>query len=139
MPATEALLLDTHAWVWFAIGDVRLKPKTIEAVQAAGRQGKLYLAAISLWEVAMLAAKGRIELGTQTENWLLEASLRTSVTVVPLDAAIAASSCAIELPQGDPADRMIVATALKLGASVLTADEQIQAYAKRLQLNIIKP
>jgi len=56
MPTTEALLLDTHAWVWFASGDVQLKPKTIEAVQAAGRQGKLYLAAISLWEVAMLAA-----------------------------------------------------------------------------------
>jgi len=87
----------------------------------------------------MLAAKGRIELGTQTENWLLETSLRTRVTVIPLDAAIAASSCAIELPQGDPADRMIVATALKLGASVLTADEQIQAYAGQPQLNIIKP
>jgi len=139
MSTTEALLLDTHAWIWFASGEVRLKPNTVEAVQAAGRQGTLYLAAISLWEVALLAAKGRIVLGTQTENWLLEASLRTRVTVVALDAAIAAKSCAIELPRGDPADRMIVATALRLGACLLTADEQIQTYAQRLQLGVVAP
>lgn len=139
MPTAEALLLDTHAWLWFASGEARLKPKTVEAIQAAGRQGKLYLAAISLWEAAMLAAKGRIELGTRTEDWLLEASLRTRVTVVAIDAVIAAKSCAIQLQQGDPADRMIVATALRLGASLLTADERIWANAKRLQLNVIKP
>jgi PIN domain nuclease of toxin-antitoxin system len=140
MQTADALLLDTHVWVWFASGEAsKLKPKTVETIQIAGRTGRLRLAAISLWEVAMLAAKGRIEIDLDIQDWLNEAVLRTGVAIVPLDTAIAARSCQIELLQADPADRIIVASALKADASLMTADAKIQAAAKRLELNIIKP
>ncbi len=140
MPKPEPLLLDTHVWIWFASGNERqLEARTVERIRAAGRAGRLYLAAISLWEVAMLAAKGRVVLAPDTESWLLEAILHSRVSMVPIDAAIAAKSCALELAHADPADRMIVASALDAGAVLLTADETILQAARRLGLRAARP
>jgi PIN domain nuclease of toxin-antitoxin system len=87
----------------------------------------------------MLAVKGRIQLGLETESWLLQAVLRSRVAVVPLDAWVAARSCALPLPHADPADRMIVASALHTGAALISADENILRAAKRVGLRVIAP
>lgn len=138
--AAAGLLLDTHCWVWFACGESRrLGQRTIESIRSAGREARLYLAAISLWEVAMLAAKGRVELGREPEAWLREAVLRTCVSIVPIDAEVAARSCAVPLFQHDPADRLIVASALIVQAILLTSDALIHKAARRLGLRVRKP
>lgn len=140
MPMPEAVLLDTHAWIWFAIGEHgRVKPATIARIQLAGRDGQLFLANISLWETAMLAAKGRIELGMDTASWLREAIRRTCVALVPVSADIAAESCSVALRHHDPADRLIVATARMAGACLITADAAIHAAAGRIGLRVESP
>lgn len=140
MPMPEPLLLDTHVWIWFATGgEARLRQDAVASIQAAGREGRLYLADISLWETAMLAAKGRIELGLDTASWLREAIRRTCMAIIPINAAIAADSCAVELRHHDPADRLIVATARSAGACLLTADTQIYAAAERIGLRVEAP
>lgn len=86
--------------------------------------------AISLWEVALLVAKGRLEFKQELRDWFEQALQQPRVAVMPLSAAIAlrAASLGPEFHR-DPADRLIVATALELGAPLVTTDRQIRAFA----------
>ena len=126
----ELLLLDTHAWVDVVVG-APLPTETLRRVRRAVAEARLRLAAISLWEVAMLSSKGKLQLASPLAAWLETSLTRSGVVLVPLDAAIAAES--VELPgtfHGDPADRLIVATARCLRATLLTRDRKILAYAQ---------
>lgn len=132
MSAADSLLLDTHTWLWMAEGDAsRFRRKTIERIEAAAKENRLLLAAISLWEVAMLEAKGRIQLELPCSEWLKQAQRTTGAITVPIEADIAARSCALPDFHGDPADRLIVATAIHHGAALLTEDDRIVAYARK--------
>ena len=119
------ILLDTHALVWTVADSKRLSPPAAAAIRKARREDGLAIAAITLWELATLIARGRIQAyGT------LEASLRLlveGVTVKPLTAEIAA--VATQFPDDyprDPADRLIGATARVEGLMLLTRDENIR-------------
>jgi PIN domain nuclease of toxin-antitoxin system len=135
MPKTSdpgSLLLDTHVWLWVVAGDRQLAASAREMIAAAAGQGSLRLSAISLWEVAMLASRGRIVLGRPTPLWLDAALDGAAPAIEPLTPAIAAESC--ELPamfHADPADRMIVATARLTNARLMTRDRRILDYAAR--------
>lgn len=116
------ILLDTHAWLWLASDSRRL---SVDAREAIGGTGELGVAAISLWEVAMLASHGRIQLDQPTEKWLWDACSRPRIRVFPVTPDVAAVS--VDLPMhGDPADRMIVATAKVHQLTLVTADEKIR-------------
>lgn len=134
MPSSAAtpILIDTHVWLWVAGGETgRFRRRTIDLIDTAARESRLLLAAISLWEVAMLEAKGRIQLELPCGEWLKRARRNTGVMVAPLETEIAALSAALPGLHGDPADRMIVATALHHGATLLTEDDRIVAHARK--------
>ncbi|MBI5420677.1 MAG: type II toxin-antitoxin system VapC family toxin [Deltaproteobacteria bacterium] len=132
MPSPEkVLLLDTHVWLWLVGGVEPLKRPVLSAVEGAARRGRIRVSAISVWEVAMLEAKGRIRLAKDCLAWVREALAAPGTSLVPLTPEIAVESS--RLPRdfhGDPADRILVATARLLGATLLTRDERILAYGK---------
>lgn len=112
-----AAVFDTHVWVWSAAGDPRAE--TLRTFS-----GTAIVSAISQWEVSMLAMKGRLGLMPDEETWF-SANLESPVSVAPLTAEISMASCRLPDFHGDPADRIIVATAIVLGIPLITADEKI--------------
>ena len=106
------VLLDTHAWIWWLTGSGRLSGDERSGLSESAARRQLAISAISLWEAHMLNARRRIELPVPFPQWLVEASAPEVVQVVPLDAEVILALD--ELPvgfHGDPADRIIAATA----------------------------
>lgn len=112
-----AAVFDTHVWVWSAAGDPR-------AEKVREFSGTAIIPAISQWEVSMLAMKGRLSLMPDEPSWFA-ANLESPVSLAPLTAEISMASCRLPDFHGDPADRIIVATAMTLGIPLITADEKI--------------
>ena len=132
MPNREnLLLLDTHAWLWLVGGAEPLKRSVLSTVEQGARQGRIRVSAISVWEVAMLEAKGRIRLSKDCLAWVHDALASPGLSLVPLTPEIAVESSRLPWTfHGDPADRILVATARLLGATLLTRDTGILAYGK---------
>jgi len=138
MPSGERVVLDTHVWKMYVDGE-GLDAKTVRRIDAAGASGHLYVAAVTVWELAMLAARSPrrsgarerrgLTLNSPTLAWITEAVHASRVVVYPLDPAIAVDSAELPAFHGDPADRMIVATARHLGAVLVTRDAKILDYA----------
>jgi PIN domain nuclease of toxin-antitoxin system len=135
MPRTESLpnvfVLDTHVWIWIMEGiKAELSPATIRLIEQSAANSALAISAISVWEVAMLEQKGRITLSRSIDEWTKAALTAPGIRLVDLSPEIAIEST--RLPgeaHGDPADRIIIATARVLGATLITRDEQIVSYA----------
>lgn len=130
-------LLDTHTWLWFVAGDTTLDPKIRALINTAIQEGELYLSSISLWEVSMLVAKKRIVLNCPSLEWIKQAT--ANLQIINLTAAISVDSC--ELPDdfhGDPADRMIVASARVENLVLLTRDNNILKYSKKNHVQTAK-
>lgn len=123
------LLLDTHVLVWLLAGSERLGPIARKRIQQASQADQLQLSAISPWELAMLVSKGRLALDRDVGDWLRDALTLSAIRVAPLspDVAVASTRLPGDL-HGDPADRIIVATARQLGATLVTADAALLAY-----------
>jgi PIN domain nuclease of toxin-antitoxin system len=123
------IVLDTHIWVWWANQSTQLTAAYRTAIQSHAASG-LGACAISLWEVAKLAEKSRLQLSLSIDNWLAAALTLPGVSLLPLTPEIAAESAQLSPPLvGDPADQLIVATARIWHASLLTADHRLLAYA----------
>lgn len=135
----DKLVLDTHTWVWLMEGASELAPSARKHIEESAREGNLIVSAISVWEVAMLEAKGKLTFDEECTAWVQSALTAPGLSLVPLTPEIAVSST--RLPghfHGDPADRMIVATARSFGGSLVTADKAILAYAKSGHLRALK-
>jgi len=117
------IVLDTHAWIWAASAPARLGR---EARRLLARDRVRGVAAISCWEVAMLAARGRIELDRDPVTWMEDALAELRAEILPLTPTVAAASAQLGAPHGDPAARLIVATALTHGAILVTKDERLR-------------
>lgn len=125
MPPLEqigAAVLDTHAWVWMSAG-------APEARKAAAFRGRSIVSAISVWEVAMLVQKGRLDLAPDVDTWI-SANLKRPVELEPLSPAICIASSRLSEFHGDLADRLIVATAMLLGLPLMTVDKKIIEWNK---------
>ncbi|HEY0720850.1 MAG TPA: type II toxin-antitoxin system VapC family toxin, partial [Gammaproteobacteria bacterium] len=120
------ILLDTCVLIFDALTPERLSPAARDALVRGEADGKLACADISLWEIAMLVAKGRLDPGTDAATFCRLALDARGVQVLPITPEIAATSTQIELPHGDPADRLIAATAVTAGAVLLTCDEKLR-------------
>ena len=123
------IVLDTHAWVWWLGNPRRLSPRARKAIAQAMDQGSVHVSSISTWEVALLVERGRLELTMAVDDWLARAEALPFMTFVPVDNRIALTAVRLPPPfHADPADRIIVATAMTLGATLVTRDERIRAY-----------
>ncbi|GHT91305.1 twitching motility protein PilT [Betaproteobacteria bacterium] len=124
------IVLDTHALIWWATGDVtRLTPPALQALEHETGGGTIMVSSISAWELAMLVAKGRLTLQMDVSRWLSLVNQIEAVSFIPVDNEIAVSSTTLpDAFHKDPADRIIVATARKYAAPLVTADEKIRAY-----------
>lgn len=123
------ILIDTHVLIWAVQDDARLGRRARAALDEAASGDGVHVSAITPWEVALLAQKGRVTLGKEVGAWVDEALLLPGVRLMPLLPSIAVDS--VRLPgdlHGDPADRIIVATARHIGVPVLTADKAILRY-----------
>jgi PIN domain nuclease of toxin-antitoxin system len=100
--------------------------------------GRLLLSVISVWELGLLEAKGRVHLDHPCEEWVREALATPGLSVAPLTPEIALASSRLPQPfHGDPADRIIVATARSLGARLVTRDSRILEYARKRQVTVL--
>jgi PIN domain nuclease of toxin-antitoxin system len=120
------IILDTATWIWRASDPKRL---TATARRAIDRAEYSLVSAISVWEVAMLVAKRRIQLDRPIELWVDVALALPGIQLAPLTPAIAVRST--KLPgvfHPDPADRFIVATALENAVPIITPDDRIRSY-----------
>lgn len=126
------LLLDTHIALWMSRGDMRLAESTRKAIDTAWKAGdRIFLSAVSVWEIAMLVEKGAIELDLPVEAWVERFLDRPGLDAVPLDHAAAARAYNLfHWEHRDPADRLLVATAIGLGCPLVTQDDQIRRFAK---------
>ncbi len=126
------LLLDTHVWWGYLQGDENhASPSARLAADSAATAGRLRVSSISVWELAMLEAKGRVRMTEDCLSWVRDALALPGVDLVPLSPDIAVAST--RLPgdfHGDPADRILVATARALGATLVTKDRKILDYGK---------
>ena len=114
-------LLDTHVWLWGITEPERLPTSVRTELEMASEPPRL--SPISLWEVILLAERGRITLSPNPRTWLREAA--RTVREVPLTFEVAAASRRLRLDHEDPADRFIVATAKVFGLRLVTADTRL--------------
>ena len=123
------ILLDTHALVWYLDDPQNLSRRAEEAISAGFRKEGAAISDITLWEIAMLVQKGRLTFASDVEEWLTDLNTLPNFRKCRITGAVAALST--RLPDdfhGDPADRLIVATALDLGVPLATRDRRIRAY-----------
>ncbi|MBU6454976.1 MAG: type II toxin-antitoxin system VapC family toxin [Cyanobacteria bacterium REEB67] len=126
----EAILFDTHAAIWLAQGNPKIR-KSLPALQSAHEAKSLFISAISAWEIGMLVNKGRLVLPQSPMMWFNELTANFNLQVLNVDAQVAVQSSFLPgVFHGDPADRMIVATAQKYNLILLTADKAIISYSK---------
>ena len=122
-------ILDTHAWIWYLDNPLLLSDKARAVIEGARRDSSLCVSSISTWEMFMLVEKGRLSLRIPALEWLLRAERLSFLRFVPVDNDIARLSVALPYyPHQDPADRMIIATALSLGAPLVTKDRKMLEY-----------
>lgn len=132
-------VLDTHVWIWVVEGDrTALSEPAIEAIERAAKGGAVRVSAISVWEVAMLEAKGRISLSRPVDDWVHAALHAPGVRLLALSPEIAIGSTRLPgAPHGDPADRILMASARHLGGQLATCDGEILDYSAGGQLKVL--
>jgi PIN domain nuclease of toxin-antitoxin system len=110
----------------------------LKAIDEAAAIGSLLLSVISVWELGLLESKGRLQLYAPCEQWVRDALAMPGLSLAPLTPEIALASSRLPEPfHGDPADRVIVATARALGARLVTRDTKIREYARKRHLSIL--
>jgi PIN domain nuclease of toxin-antitoxin system len=121
------IVLDTHAWVWWVGETGDLSAAAERAISEAEQVG---VCTISCWEVAMLVARGRLELTPNVERWVGAALAVPRVVELQLDARTATRAGGLDREKfpGDPADRIIYATALERGTRLVSRDTDITEF-----------
>ena len=121
------IICDTHVLVLDALAPSRLSRKTRRRLKEGESAGQLACADISLWGIAMLISKRRLQVDDESETFIQTLLDSRGYRVLPMTAQIAALSQAAEIPGKDPADRLIAATALAARVELLSADQALKA------------
>jgi len=128
----QDILMDTHIWIWLMEGNpILADSKVLSMIEQAAESGILSVSAISVWEIGMLEAKIRISFTVPCMEWIHKALSIPGLQLAPLTPEIAIEST--RLPgnfHGDPADRIITATARLNNTILITKDKKILEYAK---------
>jgi PIN domain nuclease of toxin-antitoxin system len=125
-------------WIWFMLANAELAANGRNLINRAAATGRLRIAAISLWETALLASRGRVVLGQPLGQWITGAVSAPGLSIEPLLPQVAIEASSLPNPfHRDPADRLIVATARVANATLMTRDRRILDYAARGHLTAI--
>jgi PIN domain nuclease of toxin-antitoxin system len=119
------LLLDTHIWIWSLLDPGKLSRRVTTALQK--NTTEIWLSPVSVWELGILADKGRIVLNMDLEQWVEKAFKAAPLREAPLTNAVALATRKIQLPHRDPADAFLAATASIFNLTLVTADERLLA------------
>lgn len=123
------ILLDTHVLAWWVNQDKPIPPSVLKVIRQSQEEKEIYLSAITFWEVALLYKKEKINLTYDLHTWFNIVLSIPALKVINLDPSILITSVLLEPPfHADPADRIIVATAQKLGATLISKDDKILKY-----------
>jgi PIN domain nuclease of toxin-antitoxin system len=130
---TDRLLLDTHVALWLDSGDERLRASTRTLIDGCWQNdGTIMLSAITAWEIALLVDTGRIDLDVPVAAWLERFLDRPGIEAVSLSHRAASRSYQLHhLEHRDPADRLLIATAIDLACPLVTYDERIVRFGKK--------
>ena len=123
------IVLDTHTLLWW-VNDPSILSQTAKiAIDEAVNTKLVHVSCISSWEIALLVERGRLQLALDVRDWLCRCEALPFLTFVPVTNAIAVESVRLpDFPHADPADRIITATALSLGANLVTKDDKLRNY-----------
>jgi PIN domain nuclease of toxin-antitoxin system len=124
------IALDTHALVWWVAEPNRIPSKALRLIDATVKTSEpIAVSSISVWEIAMLVARGRLQLTIDVESWMSHVQALPYFAFHAVDNAIALGAERLtDFPHRDPADRFIVATALGLNATLVTGDRRLRSY-----------
>ena len=125
------ILLDTQVLIWLRLNDRRLGPQARSVADQAWQRGAAAVSTVTFWEIAMLWMKSRIALPTDPRSFR-ESLLHSGLNEIPVDGAIAVRAGVLSGLHGDPADRIIVATAME-GFQLVTSDRRILHWDGQLQ------
>jgi PIN domain nuclease of toxin-antitoxin system len=130
---TDRLLLDTHIALWLDSGDDRLRASTRALIDGCWQNGgAILLSAITVWEIALLVDTGRIDLDIPVAAWIERFLDCPGIEAVPLGHQAASRSYQLHhLEHRDPADRLLIATAIELACPLVTYDERIVRFCKK--------
>lgn len=117
------IILDTHVWIWWQSESKKLSATAFKYIEEAKEIG---VSVISCWELGMLVSKGRLGLSMEVLEWIELALQNQKTNLLPITYQIAVSSTQLHPFHGDPADRLLVATALAYQAPLISKDEKIQ-------------
>jgi PIN domain nuclease of toxin-antitoxin system len=133
----KMLLLDTHVLFWWT-EDRNLQPALRERIELARRSGSLFLSAATAWEIGILVGKGQYALPRSPLEWWTLLVTKGGAIQVPIDGEIALRSWSLPgTIHNDPADRLILATALLKGMTLVTRDQKLIDYARLHAVDIL--
>ncbi|MBS1815570.1 MAG: type II toxin-antitoxin system VapC family toxin [Acidobacteria bacterium] len=126
------ILLDTHVWLWMVDDLPSLHSTVRKPIAEAADKRELFLSPISMWEISLKASRRKLDLGMPVRKWLHTAVERSRVLLAPIDVEVACECAALPTDfHGDPADRIIAATARAEGFTLVTHDKTLLQLAKR--------
>lgn len=140
MSRPDRVLLDTHVWLWLALGVPRkFSPGALRILEEAAKSGGLMLSVVSIWELALLVARARVVLPLPLNDWVAQALSRPEIRLIGLtQPGIVIDS--VNLPgeiHADPADRFLIATARNRRATLATHDDRIIAYGQTGHVRVL--
>lgn len=134
------IILDTHVWIWLMEGNPELSPQFRKAVERCQEHEAILISAISVWEIGMLVDNKRISFEMDCLDWIEQALSARGIRLCPITPRIAIQST--RLPgsiHADPADRLLLASALEESAVLVTCDEKLLEYGKGRFLSVHDP
>ena len=132
------MLLDTCAAIWLMNGD-RMSAASREAITAAQQAGQVHVSPITAWEIATLAARGRVVMRLSPESWFRALLAQPGVALVPMPPEVLIASATLPgAPPRDPADRIIAATARSHGQTIITRDGALVPYAAAGHIQVVE-
>ncbi len=136
----HTILLDTHIWIWVMTADPILKSTFRKEFEAILKTRDVLISPISVWEVGMLIEKKRINIEMDVQEWVDKALETRGFKLVPISARIAIQSTRLPgIVHGDPADRLLIATACEESAVLVTCDEKLLHYGEDKLISVHNP